>query len=92
MGNWPSRLKNLFLWDGDFNKRSHFLKIFSLFFAENAADFYDDAEMQALKKVLLDLNIKLNIFELTKITQACFWDMFFNFMTPRQQTKLKCTS
>lgn len=66
----------------DFKKRSNFLKVFPLFFAENAPDFYEDREMQAIKKGLLDLNIKLNIFELPKTTQACFWYIFFNFMTP----------
>ena len=60
----------------DFKKRSNFLKVFPLFFAENAPDFYEDREMQAIKKGLLDLNIKLNIFELPKTTQACFWYIF----------------
>jgi hypothetical protein len=68
--------------DPDFKKRSNFLKIFPLFFAENPPDFYEDGDIRALKRELLNLNIKLNIFELPKTTQACFWYMFFNFMSP----------
>ena len=42
--------------DEDFKKRSNFLKIFPLFFAENASNFYEDREIQAIKKGLLYLN------------------------------------
>ena len=31
---------------------------------------------------MLDLGIKLNIFDHKKNVQACFWFMLFNFMTP----------
>lgn len=68
--------------DPDFKNRSNFLKIFPLFFAENPPDFYEDERIRSLKKELLNINIKLNIFELPKTTQACFWYMFFNFMSP----------
>ena len=45
-------------------------------------DFYDDPEVETVKKLLLDLEIKLNIFEQKKNVQACFWFVLFNFMTP----------
>lgn len=70
----------------DFKKRPKFLKIFSLFFAVNLPDFYDGPEVNAHKKTLADLDIKLNTFELSKTTQACFWYMFFKFMTPINPT------
>ena len=48
-------------------------------------NFYEDPEIETIKKLLLDLDIKLNIFDHKKNVQACFWFMLFNFMTP-----LKC--
>lgn len=72
--------------DTDFKKHSRFLKIFPLYFATNAPDFYDDPEIIEIKKLLADLNIKLSIFELPTTTQECFWFMLFNFMTPINAT------
>ena len=52
------------------------------FFQSYTCDFYLDSEIDEIKKVLLDLKIKLNIFELKPTAQACFWFIFFNFMSP----------
>lgn len=68
--------------DKDFKKHSKFLKMFPQYFAMNVQSFYEDAEIEDIKKLLLDLDIKLNIFEHKKNVQACFWFMLFNFMTP----------
>lgn len=65
-----------------FKKHSTFLKIFPQYFAMNVQSFYEDTEIETIKKLLLDLEIKLNIFEHKKNVQACFWLMLFNFMTP----------
>ena len=43
-------------------------------------DFYNDDEIETVKKLLLDLEIKLNIFDQSKTTQCVFWYMLFNFM------------
>ena len=45
-------------------------------------DFYNDEEIEGIRKLLLDLEIKLNIFDQNKTTQCIFWYMLFNFMTP----------
>ena len=45
-------------------------------------DFYEDPKIETIKRLLLDLDIKLNIFDHKKNVQACFWFMLFNFMTP----------
>ena len=66
----------------DFKKHSRFLKIFPQYFAMNIQSFYDDPEIETIKKLLLDLDIKMNIFDHKKNVQACFWFMLFNFMTP----------
>ena len=66
----------------NYKKYTRFLKIFPQYFAINVQSFYDDPEIETIKKLLLDLEIKLNIFEQKKNVQACFWFMLFNFMTP----------
>ena len=66
----------------NYKKYTRFLKIFPQYFAINVQSFYDDPEIETIKKLLLDLKIKLNIFEQKKNVQACFWFMLFNFMTP----------
>jgi len=66
----------------NFKKHSRFLKIFPQYFAMNVQSFYEDPEIETLKKLLLDLDIKLNIFDHKKNVQACCWFMLFNFMTP----------
>ena len=48
----------------------------------NVQSFYQGPEIETIKKLLLDLEIKLNIFDHKKNIQACFWFMLFNFMTP----------
>lgn len=48
----------------------------------NVQNFYEDSEIETIKRLLLDLDIKLNIFDHKKNVQACFWFMLFNFMTP----------
>lgn len=50
--------------------------------AMNVQSFYEDPEIETIKKLLLDLEIKRNIFDHKKNVQACFWFMLFNFMTP----------
>ena len=66
----------------DFKAHTRFLKIFPQYFTYNTQDFYSDPEVTEIKKLLLSLNIRFNIFELSTLTQACFWFMLFNFMTP----------
>ena len=66
----------------DWKKYTRFLKIFPQYFASCPNDFYNDSEIETVKKLLLDLEIKLNIFEQNKTTQCVFWYMLFNFMTP----------
>jgi len=58
------------------------LKIFPQYSYSNTDDFYDDPEINQIKKLLLDLEIKMNIFEQNKTVQCCFWFMLFNSMTP----------
>ena len=48
----------------------------------NVQNFYEDPEIETIKRLLLDLDIKLNIFDHKKNVQTCFWFMLFNFMTP----------
>lgn len=48
----------------------------------NVESFYADPEIETIKKLLLDLEIKMNIFDHKQNVQACFWFMLFNFMTP----------
>ena len=67
---------------GDWKKYTRFLKIFPQYFATSPCDFYNDEEIEVVKKLLLDLEIKLNIFDQNKTTQCTFWYMLFNFMTP----------
>ena len=57
-------------------------EIFPQYFATSPCDFYNDEEIEVVKKLLLDLEIKLNIFDQNKTTQCIFWYMLFNFMTP----------
>tara|TARA_B110001452_G_scaffold247502_1_gene233577 strand:- start:6 stop:125 length:120 start_codon:yes stop_codon:yes gene_type:complete len=38
----------------------------------NVQSFYEDPEIETIKKLLLDLEIKLNIFNQKKNVQACF--------------------
>ena len=38
-----------------------FFKIFPQFFAENIQDFYEDEDVSKIKKILLKIDIKLNI-------------------------------
>lgn len=59
---------------------TRFLKIFPQYFAKSPSDFYNDDEIETVKKLLLDLEIKLNIFDQSKTTQCVFWYMLFNFM------------
>ena len=66
----------------DWKKYTRFLKIFPQYFATSPCDFYNDEEIEVVKKLLLDLEIKLNIFDQNKTTQCVFWYMLFNFMTP----------
>ena len=66
----------------DWKKYTRFLKIFPQYFAKSPSDFYNDDEIETVKKLLLDLEIKLNIFDQNKTTQCVFWYMLFNFMTP----------
>jgi hypothetical protein len=66
---------------GDWKKYTRFLKIFPQYFATSPSDFYNDEEIEVVKKLLLDLGIKLNIFEQNKTTQCVFWYLLFNFMT-----------
>jgi len=66
----------------DWKKYTRFLKIFPQYFATSPCDFYNDEEIEVVKKLLLDLEIKLNIFDQNKTTQCIFWYMLFNFMTP----------
>jgi len=68
--------------DEDFKKHTRFLKIFPQYFAINVQSFYEDPEIETIKRLLLDLDIKLNIFDHKKNVQACFWFMLFNFLTP----------
>ena len=68
--------------DADFKKHTRFLKIFPQYFAMNVESFYADPEIETIKKLLLDLEIKMNIFDHKQNVQACFWFMLFNFMTP----------
>jgi hypothetical protein len=66
----------------DFKKYTRFLKIFPQYFANSPSDFFNDDEIETVKKLLLDLEIRLNIFDQNKTTQCIFWYMLFNFMTP----------
>ena len=66
----------------NYKKYTRSLKIFPQYFAINIQDSYDDPQTETIKKLLLDLEIKLNIFEQEKKVQACFWFILFNFMTP----------
>ena len=68
--------------DEDFKKHTRFLKIFPQYFAMSVESFYADLEIETIKKLLLDLEIKMNIFDHKQNVQACFWFMLFNFMTP----------
>ena len=47
--------------DKDFKKHTRFLKIFPQYFAMNVETFYADPEIETIKKLLLDLEIKMNI-------------------------------
>ena len=51
----------------DFKKHTRFLKIFPQYFAINVQSFYEDPEIETIKRLLLDLDIKLNIFDHKKI-------------------------
>ena len=66
----------------DWKKYTRFLKIFPQYFATSPSDFYNDEEIEVIKKLLLDLKIKLNIFEQNKTTQCVFWYILFNYMSP----------
>lgn len=66
----------------DWKKYTRFLKILPQYFAKSPSDFYNDDEIETVKKLLLDLEIKLNIFDQNKTTQCVFWYMLFNCMTP----------
>ena len=46
----------------DFKSHTHFLKVFPQYFATNVQDFCADPEIETVRKLLLDLDIKLNIF------------------------------
>ena len=63
-------------------------KNFSTDFAKSPSDFYNDDEIETVKKLLLDLEIKLNIFDQSKTTQCVFWYMLFNFMHNNCEIKL----
>ena len=67
----------------EYKKYTRFLKFFPQYFAKSPSDFYNDNEIETRKKSLLDLEIKLNIFDQNKTTQCIFWYMLFNFMTPK---------
>ena len=58
--------------DADFKKHTRFLKIFPQYFSMNVQSFYADPEIETIKKLLLDLEIKLNIFDHKQNVQACF--------------------
>jgi len=66
----------------NYKKYTRSLKIFPQYFAINTEDFYHDPEIEQIKKILLDLEIKMNIFDQSKTVQCCFWYTLFNFMTP----------
>ena len=47
-------------------------KLFPQYFAMNVESFYADPEIETIKKLLLDLEIKMNIFDHKQNVQACF--------------------
>ena len=66
----------------DFKKR----RIFPRFSSINCPEFYGDPETLEIKKILMVLQRKLNILELSMPTQAGFWFILFNFMTSINST------
>ena len=43
----------------------------------NVESFYADPEIETIEKLLLDLEIKMNIFDYKQNVQACFGFMLF---------------
>jgi hypothetical protein len=64
---------------------TRFLKIFPQYFAKSPRISITIMKLNG-KKIIVDLEIKLNIFDQNKTTQCIFWYMLFNFM---QNVKLK---
>lgn len=58
--------------DEDFKSHTRFLKIFPQYFAMNVQNFYEDPEIETIKRSLLDLGIKLNIFDHKKKCTSLF--------------------
>lgn len=60
--------------DADFKKHTRFLKIFPQYFTMNLESFYADPEIETIKKLLLEVNMKNYIFQffpLNKFTKSC---------------------
>ena len=71
---------------GDWKKYTRFLKIFPQYFA-TSPDFYNDEEIEGIRKLLLDLEIKLNIFDQRKQHSCIFWYMLLISCTNKREIK-----
>jgi hypothetical protein len=57
------------------------LKVFPQYFSEDFQAFYKNEKINKNFTLLLDLALKLNIFEQNMNVQAIFWYRLFNFLT-----------